>query len=227
MSVSKILKIAAYFDYAKRYAEADRLMSLCEKMTRSASLSTDEFYYMLQSLVNEVHMSGNFDSSVKNAILFPLREVRDLLISSSGAYQKDLRNDVENLSQNTNFMPAAGQKVAQVSRNLSDIQSDIQMLIQAAASTFIGQSANLLPKIQGLLANALKYASEPTSQGIDGYAQKGQDELSRDTLIQRYLAYGMKYGDRAMIQHLQKNQTTEFTNQVLDQWRDLQLQQSK
>jgi hypothetical protein len=111
----------------------------------------------------------------------------------------------------------------------SGVKSALQKLtnlLAIAPEVFTANAASMLPEVQNQLTNAIKACSYTPEQSQKD-DQRGAKELNYDQLAQRYLAYGMRYGEQEMYKHLQQFQSEEFTNHVLNLWRDLRLQQAR
>ena len=211
----KLLKLAAQLDQLGQFHRADGLMDLFP-----AGPQADIFYRTLHTLIQQIFANPDMDNTLKGAILYPLREARELVAPYSALAQNSAQQSALELSRQTQFQKTASRS------GVREMRSQLEQLKNTAPAALTGYAAAVAPKVQALIGQALQYLSNPARPEADHDAQKGQNELERDTLAQRYLAYGVKYGEAAMFQHLRTHQSEEFTNHVLNLWRDLRLQQA-
>jgi hypothetical protein len=211
----KLLKLAAQFDQLGQFHKADGLMDLFP-----VGPQVDVFYRSLHALIQQIFASPDMDNTLKGAILYPLREARELVAPYSTLAQNSAQQSALELSRQTQFQKTASRS------GVSEMRLQLEQLKDTAPAALTGYAAAVAPKVQALIGQALQYLANPARPEAGQDAQKGQNELERDTLAQRYLAYGVKYGEAAMFQHLRTYQSEEFTNHVLNLWRDLRLQQA-
>jgi hypothetical protein len=211
----KMLKLARYYDESGQFRKADSIM---EGFVNNPD--ADLFFVEINSLINYVYNSL-VASPTKEAVLLYLRQAREIILPFSNQAQQNERNNALELSKKTQF-----QKTAAFGE-VTYISSKIKQLIQMAQNNLSGPAAFVAPKVQELLHLANSQVIQSQNDQLKENATKEKEELKYSILARRYLAYGVKHGEQAMFKHLNNNQSEDFTNHVLNLWRDLRMQQAK